>query len=99
MKEGESLDLSKVREFLEKSGFTVPKIELTVRGRLEKWEDMPALRTPGGELFVLANGAASGQLRQETPLGERLRVTGSLHLAHEDGPKGLTVERFEVIEP
>ena len=84
-----------MREFLKKSGFTIPKLEVTVRGRLEKWKDMLALRVPGlDEVLVLAGGEKLQELTGQGLLDRDLRVEGLLHPVHGEEPSGLTVETF-----
>ncbi len=96
----ESFDPEKVRGFLKKSGFSIPKLELVVRGRLEKWKDMLALRVPGlDEVLVLAGGEKLQELTQQGPTGRDVRVEGLLHPPHAEEPSGLTVERFVLQEP
>ena len=51
----QSFDPEQVRKFLRKSGFSIPKLRLTVRGQLEKRKQMLALKVPRLEyVFVLA---------------------------------------------
>lgn len=99
-KEEESFDPEKVREFLKKSGFSIPKLELAVRGRLEKWKDMLAVRVPGlDEVLVLAGGEKLQELTQQGSIGQDVRVEGLLHPAHDEEPSGLTVEDFVLTKP
>jgi len=99
-KEGESFDPEKVREFLKKSGFATPKLEVTVRGRLEKWKDMLALRVPGlDEVRVLAGGEKLQELARQGLVGREARIEGLLHPPHAEEPSGLTVESFVLLEP
>lgn len=96
----ESFDPEKVREFLKKSGFSIPKLELAVRGRLEKWKDMLALRVPGlDEVIVLAGGERLQELTGKGSIGRDVRVEGLLHPPHAEEPSRLTVERFVLQEP
>ena len=96
-KSEESFDPERVREFLKKSGFTVPKLELTVSGRLEKWKDMPALRVPGLEqVLVLGGGEELGNLQRKATAGGIVQVTGLVHPSHGDEPAGVTVQGFSV---
>ena len=95
----ESFDPEKVREFLKKSGFSIPKLELAVRGRLEKWKDMLALRVPGLErVLVLGGGENLPELARQGLLGRDVRIKGFLHPPHGEEPSGLTVEDFVVRE-
>jgi len=99
-KEERSFDPEKVREFLKKSGFSIPKLELTVRGRLENRKDMLALRVPGlEEVLVLAGGEKLQELTGRGLLSRDVQVRGSLHPPHGDEPSGLTVEDFVLTEP
>ena len=96
----ESFDPEKVRELLEKSGFSIPKLGLAVRGRLEKWKDMFALRVPGLErVLVLGGGEKLQELARQGLLGRDVRIDGFLHPQHGEEPNGLTVEDFVVREP
>ena len=98
-KSEESFDPEKVREFLKKSGFSIPKLKLTVRGRLEKWKDMLALRAPGlDEVLVLAGGEKLQELAGQGLVGREVRVEGLLHPLHAEQPGGLTVEAYVVWE-
>ena len=99
-REEESFDPEKVREFLKKSGFSIPKVELAVRGRLEKWKDMFALRVPDLErVLVLGGGEKLPELARQGLLGRDVRIKGFLHPPHGEEPSGLTVEDFVVGEP
>lgn len=96
--QGKSFDPARLREFLEKSGFTIPKVELVVRGKVQKWNDMPALQVPGrDEVFVLAGGKEFAKFQREVAADKQVRVTGLTHPSHEDSPLGLTVEKFEIL--
>ena len=96
----ESFAPEKVREFLRKSGFSVPKMELTVRGRLEKWKDMLALQVPGlDRVLVLGGGEKLQELVRQDLLGRDVRINGFLHPPHGEEPNGLTVEDFVVRKP
>ena len=96
----ESFDPEKVRSFLKKSGFSIPKLELAVRGRLEKWKDKLALRVPGlEEVLVLAGGEKLQELAGPGLVGREVRVEGLLHRPHGKQPSGLTVEDFVPPEP
>jgi len=87
---------------LKKSGFSIPKVELQVRGVVEKWEDMLALRVHGlDEVLVLAGGEKIQELAVQSLAGSEVRIDGLLHPPHEDQPPGLTVESFALsdLEP
>ena len=94
-KQDQSFDPKKVREFLKKSGFSIPKLELAVQGRLEEWEGMPALRVPGlDEVLVLGGGEKLETLTGRDLAGSEVRIEGLLHPPHEEKPSGMTVENF-----
>ena len=94
-KKEESFDPEKVREFLKKSGFSIPRLELEVRGRLEKRKDMFALRVPGLQrVLVLGGGEKLQELARQGLLGRDVWIKGFLHPLHGEEPSGLTVEDF-----
>lgn len=91
-------DVMRARVLLEKSGFSVPRTEVTARGEVVEWKDRLALRVPGQqELFILEGGKQWRDFKATAKPGDRIRVTGNLHPAHADAPPGLTVEEFKML--
>ncbi len=95
-KDKQSFDPTRIPDAIKKAGFSAPKVEIVVRGKMEKWRDMPALRAPGQpQVFVLQGGKQFEALPKTTSPGKQVRITGMLHGSHGDSPPGLTVESIE----
>ena len=95
--EGKSFDPTQIRKAVRNAGFEPGGIHVTAVGRLSKEGEFLALQMVGPvEKFVLAGGAKVDELSQRRELlGQRIRVTGTLHPSHADKPPGLTVETWE----
>lgn len=83
--EKKSFDPAKIPEAIKNAGFSAPTVEIVVRGKVEKWKDMLALRVPGyPQPFVLAGGKQFDDFRKAAPVGTPVQVTGLLHGSHGD---------------
>ncbi|MBI4482954.1 MAG: hypothetical protein HY652_08705 [Acidobacteria bacterium] len=96
-KPGQSFDPVAVPKAVKDAGFSIPKVEVVAKGKVERFENFLALRVPGlARTFVLEGGSQIGQLKAKPGvIGAEVTVTGVLHPFHGDKPPGLTVEKFE----
>ncbi len=75
------------------------EVEVSAKGKLERYEKFLALRAPGSPgLFVLEGGKKIEELKRlPNILNRQAKIVGLLHPEHGDRPPGLTVESFELI--
>ncbi len=94
---GKSFDPTEIPQAVKKAGFSPGKVEVTVVGTLATEDDLLRLDMPGRvQQIILAGGAKAEELgKQRNLIGQRLRVTGTLHGSHGDQPPGITVECWE----
>lgn len=98
---GKSFDPTRIPKAVKDAGFTAGAIEVVAVGTLKREKDTLLLEMTGllGKV-VLAGGAKGEELaRRDDLLGQRLRVTGTLHPSHADQPPGLTVEQWVAVNP
>jgi len=74
---GKRIDVRELVKRIEDAGYKVPEVKGTVKGRIAKWKEFPALEVHGtGQLFVLHDSETTrGMLRQSAPV-DKVRVRG-----------------------
>lgn len=92
---GQSFDPARIAKAIQDAGFSTPRVEVVAEGKVEKFENLLALRVPGLlRPFVLEGGAKISELKAK-PVGSAVKITGVLHGSHGDKPPGLSVEEIK----
>ncbi|MCI0413660.1 hypothetical protein L0222_12775 [bacterium] len=91
-------DPTRIAEAIRNAGFSVGQVELTLRGKIEKYNGFFALNVSGlkQQRVVLKGGKKFEELKAAASVGKELENTGFLHPSHADRPPGITVEDFKL---